>query len=137
MTLPLCVCLFRPSLLSTISPTSLSSFSSALIYPSLPLPPQLAEAFFLANHRTGYTLKPDFLRQGQPFDCLSKSFPDQVAYKVDIDLLQSQYMSKGKAINVQLVGVPIDTHETETVDLATVSEDTPRSLFSGTVSLAS
>nr|XP_054759152.1 1-phosphatidylinositol 4,5-bisphosphate phosphodiesterase beta-1-like isoform X2 [Lytechinus pictus] len=86
----------------------------ALNYQNLDLPMQLNLGLFNLNGRTGYILKPDFMRRkDRHFDPFAESTMDGiVAATVEVKVLSAQFLSDRKVgtyIEVDMFGLPADT----------------------------
>ncbi|XP_030855171.1 1-phosphatidylinositol 4,5-bisphosphate phosphodiesterase beta-3 isoform X15 [Strongylocentrotus purpuratus] len=95
----------------------------ALNYQNLDLPMQLNLGLFNLNGRTGYILKPDFMRRkDRHFDPFAESTMDGiVAATVEVKVLSGQFLKKvGTYIEVDMFGLPADTvrkkYKTKTIN---------------------
>ncbi|XP_071512073.1 1-phosphatidylinositol 4,5-bisphosphate phosphodiesterase classes I and II-like [Diadema antillarum] len=96
----------------------------ALNYQQLDIPMQLNLGLFNKNGRTGYILKPDFMRRkDRYFDPFAESTMDGiVAATVEVKVLSGQFLSDkrvGTYVEVDMFGLPADTvrkkYKTKTV----------------------
>ncbi|XP_072178631.1 1-phosphatidylinositol 4,5-bisphosphate phosphodiesterase beta-3-like [Diadema setosum] len=96
----------------------------ALNYQQLDIPMQLNLGLFNKNGRTGYILKPDFMRRKERyFDPFAESTMDGiVAATVEVKVLSGQFLSDkrvGTYVEVDMFGLPADTvrkkYKTKTV----------------------
>ncbi|XP_030073564.1 LOW QUALITY PROTEIN: 1-phosphatidylinositol 4,5-bisphosphate phosphodiesterase beta-3 [Microcaecilia unicolor] len=86
----------------------------ALNFQSLDLPMQLNMGIFEYNHRSGYLLKPEFMRRtDKPFDLFTENIVDGiVANTVKIKIISGQFLSDKKVgifVEVDMFGLPVDT----------------------------
>ncbi|XP_015272294.1 PREDICTED: 1-phosphatidylinositol 4,5-bisphosphate phosphodiesterase beta-3 [Gekko japonicus] len=86
----------------------------ALNFQSLDLPMQLNLGIFEYNRRSGYLLKPEFMRrQDKPFDPFTEDIVDGiVANTVKVKIISGQFLSDkrvGIYVEVDMFGLPVDT----------------------------
>ncbi|XP_029470643.1 1-phosphatidylinositol 4,5-bisphosphate phosphodiesterase beta-3 [Rhinatrema bivittatum] len=86
----------------------------ALNFQTLDLPMQLNMGIFEYNHRSGYLLKPEFMRRtDKPFDLFTENIVDGiVANTVKIKIISGQFLSDKKVgifVEVDMFGLPVDT----------------------------
>ncbi|XP_053576046.1 1-phosphatidylinositol 4,5-bisphosphate phosphodiesterase beta-3 [Bombina bombina] len=86
----------------------------ALNFQTLDLPMQLNMGIFEYNHRSGYLLKPEFMRRtDKPFDPFTENIVDGiVANTVKIKIISGQFLSDkrvGIYVEVDMFGLPVDT----------------------------
>uniref|UniRef100_A0ACB8G7H4 1-phosphatidylinositol 4,5-bisphosphate phosphodiesterase beta-3 n=1 Tax=Sphaerodactylus townsendi TaxID=933632 RepID=A0ACB8G7H4_9SAUR len=86
----------------------------ALNFQSLDLPMQLNLGIFEYNRRSGYLLKPEFMRrQDKPFDPFTEDIVDGiVANTVKVKIVSGQFLSDkrvGIYVEVDMFGLPVDT----------------------------
>ncbi|XP_032660209.1 1-phosphatidylinositol 4,5-bisphosphate phosphodiesterase beta-3 isoform X1 [Chelonoidis abingdonii] len=86
----------------------------ALNFQSLDLPMQLNLGMFEYNRRSGYLLKPEFMRrEDKPFDPFTENIVDGiVANTVKVKIISGQFLSDkrvGIYVEVDMFGLPVDT----------------------------
>ncbi|TFK12110.1 nuclear receptor-binding factor 2 [Platysternon megacephalum] len=86
----------------------------ALNFQSLDLPMQLNLGIFEYNRRSGYLLKPEFMRrEDKPFDPFTENIVDGiVANTVKVKIISGQFLSDkrvGIYVEVDMFGLPVDT----------------------------
>ncbi|KAM4617313.1 1-phosphatidylinositol 4,5-bisphosphate phosphodiesterase beta-3 isoform 2-T3 [Discoglossus pictus] len=86
----------------------------ALNFQTLDLPMQLNIGIFEYNRRSGYLLKPEFMRRtDKPFDPFTENIVDGiVANTMKIKIISGQFLSEkrvGIYVEVDMFGLPVDT----------------------------